>query len=788
MLVDQMAKRLAAATGLAVLGALAASGATFAGTLVQGTSANDTIDLSTATGPFDVYGLGGYDQIIGSSADDLIDGGAGNDVLRGGPGADTVVGGANDDQLNGDGADDTFAYTGSRSGFDAVDGGAGMDRIAGSDGDDVFGLTALQSVERFEGGTGFDTIQLASNGRTIDLSGTSLLGIERIRGGFGADTITGSSGNDDIAGGPGSDRLEGGPGDDVARFDLSYAGYAISGSMDVIRVRALSGNEGTDTLTGFETLVFADSQWSVGDLFPGTGNSAPRAADDAATVSAGMTVTVPVLANDTDPDGDPISLASLGSARFGIATVAAGGQVTYRAPAGFTGIDRFDYTISDAAGLSGTGHVTITVTEPETGDLLLDLLAATPEGSWTKVNRNRFQDVWTPRDQRAELNGTPLGEPRKIIAAWGSMAWDPNRAQLIIWGGGHGNYAGNDVYRFDARSLRWERASLPSRVVEPHGDRQYFAADGAMNAPISSHTYDNQEFLPLLDRFITFGGANYNAGRPFVLDDGVTKTGPYLWDPSRAGADMVGGTDGSQVHPARFPDVIGARMWQNRDAVTRNGTGVARPNSFVNGTSAYATEDGREVLYVSESPATGGDLFRYRIGSLEEPALDSWELVGVGNKSYSDQGAGALDPGRGLYLRTARFSGAYGIVMWSLRFPGASNPPIRFLPRDPDSTFVMSKQHGMDYDPRRDAFVLWDGGPDVWYLRPPASGSPLVTTGWSVERAPVDGATAPDSLGSVGILGKWKYVEAYDVMMGLGDSSEGAVWVYKPVNWQPPSR
>ena len=34
-----------------------------------------------------------------------------------------------------------------------------------------------------------------------------------------------------------------------------------------------------------------------------------------------------------------------------------------------------------------------------------------------------------------------------------------------------------------------------------------------------------------------------------MLVDGVTKTGPYLWDPSRAGANMVGGTTGSQVVP-----------------------------------------------------------------------------------------------------------------------------------------------------------------------------------------------------------------------------------------------
>jgi hypothetical protein len=89
--------------------------------------------------------------------------------------------------------------------------------------------------------------------------------------------------------------------------------------------------------------------------------------------------------------------------------------------------------------------------------------------------------------------------------------------------------AGNDVYRFDAaESPLAPVPHSPALLRAPFGDRRYFAWDGALNAPISSHTYDNQEFLPQLDRFITFGGASYNAGRIFVLDDGVTKTGPYL--------------------------------------------------------------------------------------------------------------------------------------------------------------------------------------------------------------------------------------------------------------------
>jgi hypothetical protein len=387
---------------------------------------------------------------------------------------------------------------------------------------------------------------------------------------------------------------------------------------------------------------------------PTSENRPPLAADDSVSTPRDVAVVVEVLANDADPDGDLLALGSVGSAAHGAATAQDDGSIRYVPSASYEGSDTLSYTVSDGLGGTDTANVSITVLAPAIEDALLERITAAPEGSWLKVNINRFDEVWTPTQQRAQVDGKPFGEPRRIISAWGSMAWDPNRRQLIIWGGGHANYAGNDVYRFDAATLRWQRASLPSAVHAPFGDRRFFAVDGPHNAPISSHTYDNQEFLPLADRFITFGGAAYNTGGPFLRSDGVTRTGPYLWDPSRAGADLVGGTTGSQVNAAIFSDVEGGQMWDNRNAVVVNGVGASRPGPFVNGTSAYAVEQGVESILVSEGAETGGDLFRYRIVDIANPTLDRWELIGPGLKRYSDQGAGAYDPVRRVYLRTAR--------------------------------------------------------------------------------------------------------------------------------------
>lgn len=644
-----------------------------------------------------------------------------------------------------------------------------------------------------EGTSSADVIDVSLSGAAHDIRGkggddrlTGSTANDTVDGSYGYDRISGGGGADILIGGPGNDAIDGGPGIDEARYSKARASYNVSGTTSAFQVRTLAGSDGTDSLQAVEFVVYSDGRWSVADLLAAPTNGPPLAAADSAHTPRDTPVQIEVLANDTDPDYDELQVTSVTSPAHGSAVIATDGSVGYTPGAGYDGADQFSYAISDGRGGTDTASVSITVFRPTAGDALRTLIAAAPAGSWLKVNVNRFEDVWTPPLQRAQVNGAPFGEPRKIIAAWSSMTWDPNRRQLIIWGGGHANYAGNDVYRFDVATLRWQRASLPSAVYARFDDRRYYAVDGPFNAPISSHTYDNQEFLTLLDRFITFGGASYNAGKIFLLDDGETATGPYLWDPSRAGANMVGGSSGSQVNKAIFPGVTGAHMWMNRDSIVTNGVGSNRPGSFVNGTSAYAFEQGNESVLVSESPQTGGDLFRYRIVDVDQPALDRWDLVGPGQRSYSDQGAGAFDPVRKLYLRTARFGTGYGIVMWNVATPGPSNLPIKLVPPNNNGQFLLSNLHGMDYDPKRDAFVLWDGSGKVWYLKRPATGPAFTAAGWTIAPAAVSGAVVPALTQSTGVLGKWKYVAGYDVMIGLGDGYEGQVWVYKPVGWQPP--
>lgn len=89
-------------------------------------------------------------------------------------------------------------------------------------------------------------------------------------------------------------------------------------------------------------------------------NQPPTAVDDTTTTPFGQPVTIPVLANDSDPDGDPLVVASVTPASSGTAVIA-GNAIVYTPAAGFSGVDRFGYTISDGRGGTAAAFVSVII-------------------------------------------------------------------------------------------------------------------------------------------------------------------------------------------------------------------------------------------------------------------------------------------------------------------------------------------------------------------------------------------------------------------------------------------
>ena len=94
-------------------------------------------------------------------------------------------------------------------------------------------------------------------------------------------------------------------------------------------------------------------------------NEAPVATDDTLTVAEDASATtLDVVANDSDADGDLLSVAAVGTASEGIAVIKQGSatEITYTPNSNFDGSDSFTYVVSDGNGGTDTGTVNVTTT------------------------------------------------------------------------------------------------------------------------------------------------------------------------------------------------------------------------------------------------------------------------------------------------------------------------------------------------------------------------------------------------------------------------------------------
>ncbi|GGF48072.1 hypothetical protein GCM10011321_43070 [Youhaiella tibetensis] len=103
----------------------------------------------------------------------------------------------------------------------------------------------------------------------------------------------------------------------------------------------------------------------------GGGNHNPVAgADTGYSTPMGTPITIAVaslLANDSDADGDALTITAVSAANNGTVSLdAVNGTITYTPNAGFSGAGGFSYTLSDGQGGSATGAVSVAVTSSST--------------------------------------------------------------------------------------------------------------------------------------------------------------------------------------------------------------------------------------------------------------------------------------------------------------------------------------------------------------------------------------------------------------------------------------
>ena len=159
--------------------------------------------------------------------------------------------------------------------------------------------------------------------------------------------------------------------------DIDRDALSVTGATDPPNGTAVVNGDNTITYTPDAGYNGSDSfDYTVSDGHGGTDtgtvnvtvsseNDAPVAVDDSATTAEDTVLNVAapgVLSNDTDVDGDPLSVMGYTDPPHGTATMHADGSFTYTPDADYHGADSFDYTVYDGNGEIDTGTVSITVT------------------------------------------------------------------------------------------------------------------------------------------------------------------------------------------------------------------------------------------------------------------------------------------------------------------------------------------------------------------------------------------------------------------------------------------
>jgi hypothetical protein len=333
-----------------------------------------------------------------------------------------------------------------------------------------------------------------------------------------------------------------------------------------------------------------------------------------------------------------------------------------------------DLIDNDCDGMTNEGCMCVSVPEvcgdgiDNDCDRLVDEVACTPpEGrrcldlpSLTPTERTLLE---MPADSWMSIPGTALtpwcrshglvemGEPDawrcgNIVSGSGAV-FDPNRRRLLLFGGGDGNYQGNEVYGFDVAQARWEVVRSPTPASQLSGGSET-NMDGS---PASRASGDALVYLPDVDRMMTWGGFFTTT---WLLDS------MGRWS---TGAGFIGPAGGGLIY-----------FGSDYDEATR--TVYTR---FTYGIYAYNVPEDRWTEVSTRVPPTG----RHR--------------------------RGVIVPRRRLFFSMGGFvdTGTLDFSVWNIDTNtdvGGEWPPIG------DTTAMGRPGVGASYDRAADAIVAWSGG------------------------------------------------------------------------------
>ena len=287
----------------------------------------------------------------------------------------------------------------------------------------------------------------------------------------------------------------------------------------------------------------ADNYWVDVMFNPSTANGTPVAnADSGYSTSQNTALTIPassLLANDTDPNGDPLTVTGVSDAVNGNGSFNAQTKVvTFTPSTNYTGPGSFSYSISDGRGGAATANVSLTVAPAGTAPV--SLFSASNIPAQTNLNDGSQIEVGMKFTSSAAGQITAL----KFYRSAGDTGTDV----LNLWTTSGTRLATATFTNTSASG--WQTVSLPSAVsiaanttyvASYHTTGAYVATNnyftsavtnGALTAPSTTtaggngvYSYGGTSTTGIFPTN-TFGAANYWADVVFTPNGGSANQPP----------------------------------------------------------------------------------------------------------------------------------------------------------------------------------------------------------------------------------------------------------------------
>jgi VCBS repeat-containing protein len=367
--------------------------------------AGDGANTITATSGHNViFGGADVDTIVATTGGNYIDGGDGANTLTTGGGNDTIVSGVDVDTIATGGGDDLILITG---GADVIAGATGNDTLVVDYSAATIGVitsvpagTAATGYAGTLSGMGAATYSGIENFDITSGSGNDALttgaGDDIINSGTGNDVVNAGAGDDYIYGNAG-DVIDGGDGGDTLNLGLGLTSLnhtiAYDEDNDQNGVVTYTDTGETLTFTNIENVIYeapldptVEIRVPDPDMCDPFADGAPPVANpDTAEVDEDASVIIDVLGNDTDPNGDPLTVTGA-TAPNGTVVINGDGTLTFTPDADFNGEVYITYTIEDPDGNEATGTATVAVLPVNDAPVAADDVASTPEDTLVTIN------------------------------------------------------------------------------------------------------------------------------------------------------------------------------------------------------------------------------------------------------------------------------------------------------------------------------------------------------------------------------------------------------------------